>query len=736
MPSLALPETPAHTTPLPAHTDPTTVLAGGGLTDNPALNLVQWMFTTPVGVGFTAAVLIAGACLFDARVRKAIAPLWRLLTGGLVFVEPGAWDSSWSRPAPHRPENQPMFRGERVPRTRWAKAPGYVRMIVRWAVAGYGYALYIAPWATLLSSGAVAVAVVVHKVLRLVQDKVFNRTLGVFAQGAAALLDDQGDPRRWIAAPKVRLTWLPIALDPRITRAARRISEGLEQQLGKLAVPALRMPLENDDATVRIALDASLINKNAINELGRMGQARIPEGPWKHHHNEAGLVLEFKHPKRPPADVVYDDDVFHQYPATEVPIGKSADGWETLPLAKLTPHIVMSATTGWCKTTTANVYVAHMLGNGARGFINDPKRIGFLSAFGDLPNCTIRTTATGWEETNWLFLTEMERRYELIEQHPEIKEKPELYFQPWFMLNDERGSYVSDLKDSWKAQEEKGMPVTLRREKKILWQSRAALMFVADFAQQANLPVFIDSDGRDQRMGRIASGPQTRSAWTMMFPGTAKKSIPVKKGRAVMGIGVDSVKEIQLARITDENARAYAQAGIAIADREEKARAKRLQDLIAGQSAPVRPADAPTSPDKIHPSVPGQSVSGGTEGADGAPVPGIEHVPAAINSDSAAGESTNGPEGAPGNPAEITMGGLTENDQQASGSVPPADSGGELIVGIQDGASFLGMTKDNFDRSRRRRAIQGETRVGIQPAWRPLDLTEWRAQAPRAGANN
>ncbi|WHM41130.1 hypothetical protein [Streptomyces sp. BPTC-684] len=730
MPSLALSLVPAHIPPLEARTDPTAALADGSVTDNPALGLVQWMLTTPVGFGFTVALLIAGACLFDARVRKAIAPLWRLVTGGLVFVEPGAWDSTWSRPAPHRPENQPMFRGERVPRTRWAKAPGYIRMAVRWGLALYGWALYAAPWLTLAASIALVVSVAVHRALRLVQDRVFNRTMGVFAQGAAVLLDDGSDPRRWIAAPKVRLTWLPVALDPRITRAARKVSEGLEHKLGRLAIPMLRIPLEDDDARIRVSLDAGLINKPMIQELGRLGTARIPEGPWKAHHHEAGLVLEFKHPERPPADVVYDQDASRQFAVTEVPIGKKAGGhWATIKLADLTPHTVMSATTGWCKTTLANVYLAHVLGNGARAFINDPKRIGYVSAFGQLPNVTIHTTARGWQKANDIFLAEMERRYEFIERYPEIKENPLDYFEPWFLVNDERGSYVSDLKDLAKADEEKGLPLTLRKEKKILWQSRAAGMYMLDLAQQANLPVFIDSDGRDQRMARIASGPQTRSSWVMLFPGVSKRSIPMKKGRAMYGIGVDSPVEIQLARITDEEARAFAIGGIAIGERENAARADRLKALTEGAAGSVAPSDSPTSPDKIASSVPGQS----RDTATGAPEEPNGYF---LKGNNPAGETANAGQRIIENAQSIIPAASAENDQQTSGSVAGGDISEEgLIVGMAGGAAFLEMTYDGFKKARERRPIPGETRKGIQPAWTELTLNEWRAQAPRAGAN-
>jgi hypothetical protein len=306
----------------------------------------------------------------------------------------------------------------------------------------------------------------------------------------------------------------------------------------------------------------------------------------------------------------------------------------------------------------------------------------------------------------------MEDRYELIERFPEIKENPELYFQPWFLLNDERGSYVSDIRDWAKQRGEKGTPLPLRQEKKILWQSRAAGMYVADFAQQANLPVFIDSDGRDQRMWRIASGPQSRSAWFMLFPGVAKMRVAMKKGRALLGIGVDSVEEIQLAQLSDDQAREFVEAGIGIADREAARRRERISALIASESDTSVRAASPgeTDPD-VRPSVPDTRTTGSESETDSTSPVGM--LPGQRDSEMSADAAD--------------AGSANVLDLRATPDTP------ETIVGLEAAADFLGITKDAFEKGRQRRPIHGEFRTGVQPSWRPLDLREWRNQAPRAG---
>lgn len=57
----------------------------------------------------------------------------------------------------------------------------------------------------------------------------------------------------------------------------------------------------------------------------------------------------------------------------------------------------------------------------------------------------------------------------------------------------------------------------------------------------------------------------------------------------------------------------------------------------------------------------------------------------------------------------------------------PVDNHAEppLVKGNRDGAEFCGMTVSNFRKYRELYPIDGETRIGNQPAWPELDLREW-----------
>jgi hypothetical protein len=656
-----------------------------------------------VGLGLVA--------LFVPWTRPPLGWLWRLVTGGLVLVRPGPWDSKWLYPAPSRASERPMFRGEHYPRTRWGRMPGYQRMGVRWAVVGYLVLLTRWPHAVVAASAAVAVALTVRRLLRLIKNWAIRSVAGLFAAGAAPLLGYEGrDPATWIAVPRLRLVWVPIPVAPALLRLARRLSERLEHGLGRLAVPVLRVPLDDDDARVRIALDAEITHAKLIEDVRELAEARLPEGPWAAAHRQRDLTIELRHPKRPPAAVWYTAEVNQRYAIDDVPIGQSADDWVTLPLKKLTPHTIVAASTGWGKTTIANVYIGHTAGNGGFVLVNDPKRIGYIRAFGELPNVRIASSVDGWVSHVDAFNAEMQRRYEIIEQHPEIADDPEQYFQPWFLVTDERGSYVSEVKAWWKRLGEKGMPEPFRTEKLNLWQARAAAMYILDLAQQANLDVFLDSDGRDNRMARIAAGPQTRSSWMMLFPGNPKVKTLMRKGRAMLGIGPDHITEIQLAQVSTEDARAFAAAGAAIADRENKARAERLSALL-GMS--VSTVDSLGFPGGTPVNVPGPRMDGQARRYDDEH--GRPSMSEIINEN--AGESVR--------PNLSVVKNDTENDGQNDGEPP--------IVGLQAAADYLGMGKESFEKARQRRAVPGEFRQGSQPAWPPLALTEWRAQAPRAG---
>jgi hypothetical protein len=325
----------------------------------------------------------------------------------------------------------------------------------------------------------------------------------------------------------------------------------------------------------------------------------------------------------------------------------------------------------------------------------------------------IKSTLGGWIDNIERFNDEMNRRYELIEQHPEIADDPELYFQPWFLVTDEKGSLTSEIKAWWKDKGEKGLPEPLRLEKINLWQARAAAMYMFDLAQQANLDVFLDSDGRDQRMARIAAGPQTRSSWMMLFPGVAKVKALMKKGRAMLGIGPDDVKEVQLAQVSIEDARAFAEAGAAIAKKENATRAQRVSEL-SGTSVPEDSSEG--LPGQTSPNVPGQS----RDGQSGELSRGNGHRTAFPINNSQVQDGSMDTSTAAVSTVQDTVENGQESDEQ-------------WVVGVQDAADLLGMKRANFEKSRQRRPIDGETRRGTQPAWTVLDLQEWRSQAPRAG---
>jgi hypothetical protein len=690
------------------------------------------MLGTGPGLFFTACLAVAVTCLFWPPMRKVAGPVWRLLTGGLVFVERSPWQSTWLRPAPERPENRPNFRGESYPLTRWGRLPGWRRMVLRWGVTIYVCVLSLWPLWTVVLSVLAAVAVVVRRAHRELQQWAHHHTVGAFAAGAAEVLQRKDDPLRWIAIPRVRLVWLPIVVTPNILHAVRgwlwlhrhltRVFRAVPW-LDRAALPTLRVPLDDDDARILVSLDARVVRADVIAAVKAL-RSRLPDGPWKAVHHERDLTMEFSHPERPPARVEYSEEAYDSFPVDEVPIAQSAGcKWETLPLRELTPHGIVSATTGWGKTTVANVYIAHTAGHGGKAFINDPKRVSYTH-FSDCENIIVRTTADGYAATLDEFLTEMERRYGWIERFPIIKRDPELYFQPWFLVTDERGSFVADLCAWAKEQGDKSNPpAVLRGEKKLLWQMRMAAMYEASMAQQSNREVFIDTDGRDQRMWRIASGPQTATSFRMLF-NVAKIRVDQKKGRALLGIGVDSVKEVQLALISEEDAVMFARRGVEIAKVENEARAKRLAALLAGEDG--QSTDAPL-PEETSVSVRQDTPDTPTveNPAETEPAPVLRIIPGQRQESSPAtdvpsSEST-----------DVMSGQVAWLRPQTPDRTP--DTTGAQIVGLKSGAEFLGLKQGAFEKRRLRRAIRGEYRVGIQPAWKELDLKEWANQGRRTG---
>lgn len=662
---------------------------------------------------------LAPVALFVSNLR----PLWkwlgRMVNGGLVLRKPGVYDSLWHQSAPSTPPSRTL-KNDPVPMTTWGRMAGRKRMAVRWAVAAYCLLVTLLPWVMLAVTVLLAGLLTWTRARRELHNWCYDKVAGNLAEPIAKILEvEDPDPATWMAIPSPRLTWMPVVVPPKVLQWARKVNEKLERRLGALTVPVVRVPLEDDEATITMSYPAGLSSPTAIKQVTEIATARLPDGPWTAVNHAAQLQIELKHPKRPPSEVWYTEDALEAHDWTAVPVGKNASKeWVVLPLASLAPHTIMSATTGWGKTEFAYVYIAHMLANGARVMANDPKRLSFHKVFGKVPTFDVKVTAEGWIVHTDEFLGEMEHRYELMEEYPEIQAAPHLYFQPWVLLTDERGSYVSDLKSRWKAEGGKGLPPTLTKEKKVLWQARAAGMFVCDLAQQANLEVFVDSDGRDQRMARIASGPQSPSASRMMFPGVGRIKVPSKKGRAILGIGVDEVSEIQMARIDHAYAETISMRGAALAEKENAEREERLQALMSGSVLPVSDPDGAA---ETPASVPGQRAD--TAEADTATRANLTVI--------AGGRGNGDQDNSTDNSSDVQT--ATGNDVSGDAGADTEKADDELIIGLQAAADFLEMTKANFEKTRQRRPIQGETRDGMSPAWRPLDLTEWRRQQPRAG---
>lgn len=716
-----------------------------------------------------ALAVVLGLC-WSAGFRRFCRPIKKFLCGELLLRQMGEHDSTFRNPAPPPPTGGYLNRVT-IPRTAWARMPGWKRSFWRCAVLAAAALIWFAPlWAlvTAIVGTVVLVAATARRLLGEWRDWWTLRVASRWVEQAADHLEQDPDtPREWITCPAPRLEWDPIVWPMWLLKRVEN-HERLVKLLYGIKVPVFRQPLDSDDATITMHYPLAL-GEAAPNEAGKIACTRL-EGDWEHRKDHKNAQVKLMHPARPPKFVEYDAEVNAAFDEHNIPIGQGTpvkDGetrrpnWVTVPVKDKTPHIVLSATTGWCKTSTANTLIAHVTSKGAYVMINDPKRIGFVSAFGNLDRMVrIATTVESMMQTYTAFCAEMDRRYELIEQYPEIKAAPEQYFRPWWLLEDEKGSLTSMIKAWHKKQggpdggAGKGTPESLETLKIILWQARAANMHVATLAQQVNLDVMIDSDGRDQYMCRIASGPQTQSAYRMLFSGTRKK-VPSKKGRALIALGVDDPEQVQLAAISDDSARGFAEMGLHILDQQERERAERLDKVVSGVS-PAHPVAG--VPARTLASVPGQ-------GGDGqVPDEGVNEVTAEVMTDRQAHNFSV----IAGSDSEITvsrenanlfdLSGVLGNDKNSvttsptgsssAGSdgaalVPVAPAGEQdVLVGNRAAAEYLGMKHEAFTKARRRHKertgadLPGTTtRQDGTPAFDRSALAEWANQRPRAGSN-
>ncbi|MGH8922933.1 MAG: hypothetical protein ACRD0H_32090, partial [Actinomycetes bacterium] len=98
-------------------------------------------------------------------VLAVLGAVWRFFAGQVVMRRPGRWDSRYLTWAAEVPENVLLSRDEGVPRTTWARRPGWHRQAVRLGSAVVLAAWWYWPTPTEIVVGA---AIAVHLVRQLV----------------------------------------------------------------------------------------------------------------------------------------------------------------------------------------------------------------------------------------------------------------------------------------------------------------------------------------------------------------------------------------------------------------------------------------------------------------------------------------------------------------------------------------------------------------------------------------
>lgn len=572
---------------------------------------------------------------------------------------------------------------------------------------------------------------------------------------------------RWAADPRPRaavaaavLAWVIRSTErSRMVRAVPRVVRhdlGADDARVEIAYPATYGGHPQDVAEIQRVLRDRLPARSADADTPPDDDdaedddtvAALPAGAWTVRNDSRHLRLICTRAKVMPTAVTFDAARFAGYPLQEVPIGVEVTRSGrarivVIPLKAKTPHVSIAASTGWGKTTTAVVVLAHLLYHGAHAVFLDPKEIGFVDAFRNAgPHAELWTTVDGWVMVIERVLLEMNRRYKLMNECadrvaalglPKMHEFPELYFQPLILTEDEKGSLTTAIDEWWKrgdgsddGKKGTGTPPPLSWQQQILWRGRAAAVHVITLAQQNNARVFLNTDMRDQYMFRILAGPQTAESWKMTFPGVRKRSIPRKKGRAYYGVGPEGIREVQLARIPDNEARACALHGVEVAQRENQARAEMLAQATGRPVWEVSPLPYwMPPPAQTVSAVPGQGVAGDSAGPADDNVfnlfTGTDPDPSAARSVDSDGDAAEGVSGTAENVPAAAAGGTPDT---------PADDA-DRIVGVAAAAAFLGISEDAFKQRRKRAArgeappIRGEHRIGKSPAWPPVELREW-----------
>lgn len=407
------------------------------------------------------------------------AATWRFFAGQVVLRRPGRYDAryrTWAAPIPAELE---LTRDERIPRSRWARRPGYQRQWVRLAALAVLIGWFAVPTWTVAVLIAASVVAVARVAWRWGQAAYYQRVCGPWLDWVSERLGWEGvedDPRRWIQLPPYRIETVPVAPlraavlrtgDPDVdgdgwlARRAPRVAGWLEplttpiaetrpirwltdppasrpawlavaaRALGRRIVavveasrllrvrPRLVAPdLTNRDAQIRIAYPPSYqAHGSNVDEVKRLLAERLDGDDWELRRDPKALTFTVYHPSRLPTRVDWSRDIFAKYSQLEAPIGETARGVMTVDYKHATPHVNASGRTGTGKTVTFLTIIGNFLYHGGRAVIVDPKRIDFVKPFRNLSNVDLVTVEDQFPQVLHDVVQEMERRYALIEEY-------------------------------------------------------------------------------------------------------------------------------------------------------------------------------------------------------------------------------------------------------------------------------------------------------------------------------
>lgn len=575
----------------------------------------------------------------------------------------------------------------------------------------------------------------------------------------------------WVRALCDPPTGCPPMLAVALRAAGRRIIALVERSRAVRVRPRLVRPdLTNPDAEVVVHYPSSYqAHQSNVGEVGTVLAERLPgtAEDWQLNRNGQEMTMTLSHPQRLPRGVKWDRDTFKRSNLLEAPIGEMAGGkLIKIDYKHATPHVNASGVTGTGKTVTYLVILGNFLYHGGHAVVVDPKRIDFVRPLRALRNVDLITVEDQFPKVLERVVTEMERRYQIIEQCAlradelglsDMTTNAEQYFQPIQFAIDEKSRFTAKCKAWWKREgggfnEEtrkpipgKGDPITIEWERDIVARGRAAAIYGMSAAQRNSIPnTFPDTDIRGNYQYKILTGAADGPAWVVTFPGQRYRKLSSQvKGRAIVGVGSE-LHEVQLAYMDWQEVRAAAQHGEQIMDAENQKRAELLAQVTGRPIWEVSPLPFWVSP----PAETVEHVPGPDTSPDAAETPVLRALPPAEATD-VSGSVTTDTE-----PIQGRTDGATELcDEPAEGSATgPVEQPDEPVAnpfagpsvtrdevrGNQGAADHLGVDRETFKKALQRARSRGEEIPGVRTEnrvnyYETTALAEWWNQRPGTG---